>query len=268
MLYNNHALTKYEPPLRRHLISQEGKAGKIPAPREVKGHFRRRRLPHVDKPGAIYFVTSCLKGSIPAFGLKEIVEHRQILAGLEIPQGMTAQTWERRKWKLDFAKSDDWLDRSLAARHLENADLAEEVEKSLLYFAGERYAIWAWIVMPNHFHWLFEPLPEWVGSLGETGDERTPRERIMHSVKRYSATQCNRLRGETGKFWQDESHDHCVGDVDELERIIQYIEQNPVKAGLVTDKHDYRFSSARYRKINRIPTDRPLIGKTQLTAFD
>lgn len=242
-------------------------AGYKPAPRKMQEHFRRRRLPHVDKPGAIYFVTSCLDGSIPALGLKEIADYRQSLADRTIPQGMTAQEWERHKWKLEFAKSDDWLDRSLAARYLENDEMAEEVEKALLHFAGKRYAIWTWVVMPNHFHWVFEPLPQWVESLGDAADERTPRERIMHSVKRHSARQCNRLLGKTGTFWQDESYDHCVDDVDELERIIEYVEQNAAKAGLATDERDYRFSSEYYRRENGILVGRPLIGETQLTAL-
>ncbi len=234
----------------------------------MKEHFRRRRLPHLDKPGAIYFVTSCLDGSIPAIGLKEIANHRQRLVDQVASDGITTQEWNHRQWQLEFAKSDEWLDRCLAARHLENDELAEEVEAALIHFAGERYAIWAWVVMPSHFHWVFEPLRSWVESLGESADKRTPRERIMHSVKRHSARQCNRLRSETGSFWQDESYDHCVEDVDELGRIIEYVEQNPLKAGLAEDASAYRFSSASYRMRKRISPGRPLIGETEVTALD
>jgi hypothetical protein len=34
-------------------------------------------------------------------------------------------------------------------------------------------------------------------------------------------------------FWQDESYDHWVGSRQEFSRIIAYIEENPVSAGLV-----------------------------------
>lgn len=233
----------------------------------MKEQFRRRRLPHYDKPGAIYFVTSCLNGSIPALGLNQIAKYRQFLAGKAIPQGMTTQQWARHKWKLEFAKSDQWLDQHPAARHLESEALAAEVENTLLHFAGERYAIWAWVVMPSHFHWVFEPLLRWVKGLGDSADDRTPRERIMHSIKRHSARQCNRIRGLRGTFWQDESYDHCVDNVDELQRVIEYVEQNPVKADLVDDASEFRFSSASYRKAKCVPPGRPLLGETQLTAF-
>jgi putative transposase len=233
----------------------------------MKEHFRRRRLPHLDKPDAIYFVTSCLEGSVPALGLLDIANYKQSLALRNKSLQISDQEWRVQKWKLEFAKSDEWLDRSLAVRHLENAELAETVEQALLHFAGEQFAIWAWVVKPNHFHWVFEPQAQWVEKLGGAADDRTPRERIMHSIKRHSGRQCNQWLGKSGAFWQDESYDHCVRDIEELDRIIQYVEQNPVKAGLATEAHEYRFSSARYRKSNEIPYGQPLIGETQLTAF-
>lgn len=233
----------------------------------MKEQFRKRRLPHWDKPGAIYFVTTCLHGSIPALGLAEIENYRRSLSDRTAPNGMSPPEWEQHKWKLTFAKSDNWLDRFPAARHLENVELAAEVERAFLHFAGERYAIWAWVVMPSHFHWVFEALPEWVEGLGDPANVRTPRERIMHTVKRHSARRCNLRLGGTGTFWQAESFDHCVDDADELQRIITYVEQNPVQAGIVTDAGDYRFSSTRYRRENGILPGRPLIGETQLTSF-
>jgi len=63
----------------------------------------------------------------------------------------------------------------------------------------------------------------------------------------------------TGTFWQDESYDHCVSDEDELERIIRYIEHNPVNAGLVDVAELWPFSSAHDRlKIGTSP-GQPLV---------
>ena len=55
----------------------------------------------------------------------------------------------------------------------------------------------------------------------------------MHSLKSFTGNECNRLLGRGSAFWQDESYDHWVRDDDELHRIIDYVESNPVKAGLV-----------------------------------
>jgi putative transposase len=119
--------------------------------------FRRRRLPHWDVAGAIYFVTACLDGSIPAQGLSELAAYRNQLARRPIPFGLSRDEWQRRQWQLVFAQADDWLDSRPAARHLEDPALATIVEDTLYFFAGQRYELIAYVVMPSHFHWVFRP---------------------------------------------------------------------------------------------------------------
>ena len=51
--------------------------------------------------------------------------------------------------------------------------------------------------------------------------------------------------GRTGKpFWQVESYDHWVRNAYQFQRIISYIEWNPVSAGLVEKPEDWPWSSA------------------------
>lgn len=45
-------------------------------------------------------------------------------------------------------------------------------------------------------------------------------------------------------LWQDESYDHWARDEEEMVRIIQYIENNPVQAGLCRRPEDWPWSSA------------------------
>ena len=209
--------------------------------------FRRRNLPHWDVPGAVYFVTSCLDGSIPAEGLLDLQQYQDQLNQRPTPVGMPRDEWERQIWKLRFARFDGWLDDKPACKHLEDKRLAREVADACYFFAGERYDLLAYCVMPSHIHWVFQPRDEWVKSLPVEERVRSPRERIMHSLNRHTAKECNRLLGVTGTFWQHESYDHWVRDLDELERIIAYIENNPVKAGLVSRKEDWEYSSAHDR---------------------
>jgi type I restriction enzyme R subunit len=132
----------------------------------------------------------------------------------------------------------------------------------MFHFAGERYDLWAYVVMPSHLHWLFHPLVEWVKTLPDDG--RTPRQRITYSLNRFTATACNRILKVKGAFWQTESYDHWVRDVDSLERIIRYIEGNPVKAHLVEHPEEWRFSSAKARQLTGMewgfPLRRPMSG--------
>jgi len=61
----------------------------------------------------------------------------------------------------------------------------------------------------------------------------------------YTRRQANAILGRTGRpFWQDESFDHWVRGPEELEKIVRYIEENPVAAGLVERAERWRWSSA------------------------
>lgn len=230
----------------------------------LEGLFRRRRLPHWDVDDGTYFVTACLAGSIPAIGINRLQLVRARLERQTRPDDLTSEEWEDRKHKLVFAQLDHIIDVEPAVRHLANPAAASAVERSLRHFAGERVDLLAFVVMPSHFHWIFHPRANWVQEsiveVRQAGKPapRTPRARVMQSVKGYSARECNRLLGLEGQFWQDESYDHVVRDDDELCRIIEYVENNPVKAGLVKRREDWQWSSARDRLRLAISYGQPL----------
>jgi type I restriction enzyme R subunit len=203
---------------------------------------RKRRLPHWDQPGAAFFVTCCLEGSIPAQGLLDLARSSDA-DRMEKPIGIDNVEWQRSRWKRAFADRERWLDSRPTVRHLERPELAKAVVSAFAHFHGVRYDSIAWVVMPSHYHWVFRPSTEWVSSLGET-NERPPRERIVHSINRFTALECNRILGLRGQFWQHECYDHWIRDDDELERIIHYIHGNPVVAGLVDSPDKFPFSSA------------------------
>jgi putative transposase len=216
--------------------------------------FRRRNLPHWDVPGATYFVTSCLAGSLPAAGLAELRRYQDELDRRPRPEGLTDDEWERRRQKLVFARRDEWLDRQPAVCHLANPSLATLIQTSLMHFAEVRCDVFAFVVMPSHFHWVFRPTDEYSRQLG-TGQ---PRARLMQSVKTFTARECNKRLGRSGTFWQDESYDHWIRDLDELERVIRYVEYNPVKAGMCQRPEDWAWSSASWRIRMGVPRGQPL----------
>lgn len=65
---------------------------------------------------------------------------------------------------------------------------------------------------------------------------------IMKSLKGFSAREANKMLGRKGTFWQAESYDREIRDETEFWRVIKYILNNPVKAGLVTKWKEYPFS--------------------------
>jgi REP element-mobilizing transposase RayT len=91
----------------------------------------------------------------------------------------------------------------------------------------------AYVIMPNHVHLLIEP--------------HTSLERITRGIKGVSSRVANFILARPGlTFWQGESFDHWVRTPAEGEKICRYIENNPVKARLVRNANEWRWSSAAF----------------------
>ncbi len=116
---------------------------------------------------------------------------------------------------------------------LQDSRIASVIADALHYGESVRqiYHLHAWVIMPNHVHVIFEP--------------RTAVSSIMQWLKGRTARLANRILARTGTtFWQDESFDHWVRSPDELQDLISYIENNPVKAGLADSPSQWPWSSA------------------------
>ena len=84
----------------------------------------------------------------------------------------------------------------------------------------------AWVVMPDHFHWLVELGP---GSL----------KRLMRRVKSRSTMMVNRHNGRSGRLWQKGFHDRTLSREEDVQTVARYIVLNPKRAGLVARVGDY-----------------------------
>jgi putative transposase len=172
----------------------------------------RRRLPHFHPENASLFLTWRLWGSLPK--MVESVSHRT--------EGQA------------FAAQDRELDRRCSGPlWLRETRIAALVAEAIQIGECERhfYDLYAWVVMPNHVHLLILP--------------KAPVRVLMRWLKGATARSANLLLGRTGqRFWQDESYDHYARNSIQHDRIIAYIEQNPVSAGLVSSAELWPWSSA------------------------
>ena len=76
-------------------------------------------------------------------------------------------------------------------------------------------------------------------------DALAPLRRITAGIKGASARAANKALARTGKpFWQDESFDHWILSSAQFEKVRAYIEDNPVRAGLVAKPEHWQWSSA------------------------
>ena len=64
----------------------------------------------------------------------------------------------------------------------------------------------------------------------------------MESLKRYTALECNKLLNRKGAFWQHENYDPVVRNQEELIKIVHYILNNPVEAGLCTNSDIWKWN--------------------------
>jgi REP element-mobilizing transposase RayT len=179
---------------------------------EAKGWHSRGYLPHFDSQDTVQFVTFRLGDSLPA----------QIAAQLSIRDKPQSST-------------EEMLDRGLGACWLRRPEVARLVEEALLVFDGQRYRLLAWTIMPNHVHVLISIMP--AVQLGQ----------IVGSWKRFTAREANLLLRRTGSFWQVDYWDRFIRNDEHFDIVVNYIDLNPVKAGLTQEPQLWPWGSARFK---------------------
>ena len=144
---------------------------------------------------------------------------------------------ERRK------RIEAWLDAGMGCCALAHADVALFVQNSFLHFHGERYHLHAWCIMPNHVHVLVEP--------------RMDLAVLVQGWKSFTArwilSQNQRLDlhiPESKQLWMREYWDRYIRDAEHYQKVVDYIHQNPVRAGLCRAPEAWPWSSAAYGNLS------------------
>lgn len=209
----------------------------------------RGYLPHFDGCEATQHVTFHLADSLPRETIERIEEEMRAVA----PDW---QDTERRK------RVEDWIDAGHGSCVLREPGVAALVQGAFLHFDGERYRLLAWVVMPNHVHVLFQPMRDWtVAKIVASWKKFTAREicdfrrgtlrnadlrnadlPIGNLNKSEKANQ--EIGGPGGPVWHREYWDRFIRNDRHFQQVVEYIHQNPVKAGLVERPQEWRWSSA------------------------
>lgn len=204
--------------------------------------FYRRRLPHYQPPGATFFITFRLAGSLPPEVVQRLAgEAKQFDEQLaRIPD---RQERERQAYLVQrrmFGKWDKLLDTSTTGPHWLKQDRIARLTADSLHKRDQRiYDLHAYCIMPNHVHVVCQPSIKSDGAYHALSS-------VLHSLKRHTAEESNRLLNRTGAFWQHENYDHAVRDEAEWRRIVRYVINNPVAAGLTQRAGDWKWSYCKY----------------------
>ena len=96
------------------------------------------------------------------------------------------------------------------------------------------YRVYAYCIMPDHVHIIIHPCGKYELSY------------IMQMIKGSFARKVNKMNALTGKLWQKRYYDEVVRDEVMLIRKIEYLHNNPLRAGMVKSLEEYRYSSYQF----------------------
>lgn len=195
----------------------------------MKTHYQRR-LPHILPPGATIFYTFRLAASIATAAWQQLFAARDLALREALQQTASASQQTElisRLQKRHFAACDVLLDQAgYGPVWLREASIAELLVREIHALPELGVVVLAYCLMANHVH-LVVQLPELPGFSAA---------RLMQRLKGRTALAANKLLGRQGQeFWQHESYDHVVRNGEEQARVVAYVVNNLVKAGLVED---------------------------------
>jgi len=158
------------------------------------GNRQSVRLSGHDYSGpGIYFVTLCTEGCERLFG--------QVING------------EMRLDYFGLVVQDEWM---------RSPQIRSEVDLD------------RWIVMPDHFHGIVFILPKngFRGVVGAAGGRPALQSRSLGALiggfKSITTKRINKIRGTAeGQVWQRNYDEHIIDSDEELQRVRQYIKDNP-----------------------------------------
>lgn len=114
-------------------------------------------------------------------------------------------------------------------------DYIKYLELLRKYKRKYRFWVYAYCLMPNHIHLIIEPRKHYHLS------------KIMQGLNQSYAIWFNKTYNKIGHLYQDRFKSIIIQKDEYLIRCLSYIEWNPVRAKIVEQPEEYRWSSYLYR---------------------
>ncbi len=195
-------------------------------------------LPHINAYDHYQFITYRLADSLP----KNIIEN--MLSELK------DHSEDDRKKELEI-KINNYLDNGYGSSILVHPLITNMILENWHHFSGKLYDLIEWVIMPNHVHLIIK---EYINCNIDD---------ILNKWKSFSSKQIINLSKfiendidfykynkealdgliKSKIIWQRSYWDHYIRNDEEFLNKIDYIHQNPVKAGLVSKAEDWQYSS-------------------------
>ena len=165
-------------------------------------------LPHISERQKLYAVTFRLHDSMPQEIVKAYIDRYESEFGKD-------ELFKSKREAMLYKKMMEYMDAGHGECLLKNKDVRHIVEDAFNYINNRMVIIHAYVIMPNHVHMVFETLND------------ISIQRVMHSLKRYTALEINRLLKRKGCVWQREYYDRLIRNNAHYFNAINYIHNNP-----------------------------------------
>ena len=195
-------------------------------------HFWQGNLPHWQVENGRYFVTIHLHGAVPQAAHQKIHLLSEQFRSLDEESTNGQGDRHLKLSRKIFLEMERWLDRAPAVSNFQNPKLCEMVTEAIEHrLRAHIWEMFAFAIMPSHIHLFFEL------------NNELSLQRELEEFKRWTGHQAVKLDEELkgDRFWQIEWFDHWSRSEEEDEKIIQYIRNNPVKAGLANEIGQYPY---------------------------
>ena len=190
-------------------------------------------MPHYNAHDKYQIITYRLSDSLP----KKVFE--------KIELKFTQEEKLKRRREIEIQ-----MDRGYGSCLLKNYECAKIIIDNWKYFDRKRYDLISYVVMPNHVHLLIRSYNFEIGYLVKSWKSYSAK-----AIRKYYASLTNAechsaLQEQTSilqkgnPFWQREYWDRFIRDEKHFRYAINYIHENPVKAGLVQTPIQWPFSSS------------------------
>lgn len=117
------------------------------------------------------------------------------------------------------------------------------MEHILLNALVKRFTVFSFVVMPDHLHLLLQTLGPNISECIRSLKTNCSREinRYLRNADLERSTAGVDTRGAEVFRWKPRFYDHVTRDIRDFYSHLEYIRNNPVKAGLVTRPEDYPY---------------------------
>lgn len=176
-------------------------------------------LPHWEVDGGIYFITFRLEDSLLRNAAMRAYKRLRARAQMHRRRGDPSLIASSSIHRVYVEEFDRQLDIGTGRCWLQKPAVARIVARAIEFYDGDEYELFAYVVMGNHVHLVFRLFKgEQLGA-------------VMGRIKSYTAKRANDVLSRSGKLWQRGYYDCLIRTVEECQRVVEYVWNNPVKAG-------------------------------------